>query len=190
MFYCSGGGFRGVEVCRETTVVVTNAKQSFSWKGYGLKLHIPEGCLPVGMERCVIIIKVSVAGQYEFPENTHPVSAVFWLRCKPKCVFRKQLNLEINHCAKKENVSKLSIVKALCTQDELPYTFRKVGGKFSQNNSYGAIDLDSFSGLSVIQDGSDEREYCAMLFYVHREITSRTIHFVIVWNVEAHLMVY
>ena len=170
-------------------MVVTNAQQNFIWEGYGLILHIPEGCLPEGMEQCIIIIKVSLAGQYEFPENCHLVSAIFWLRCKPKCVFRKQLNLEINHCARSEDVSKLSFVKALCSQEELPYTFQKVGGKFSLNNSYGAVDLDSFSGLGVVQDGSDKREYCAMLFYLYQEIVSCTIHFVIVWNVEAHLTV-
>ena len=171
-------------------MVVTNHPQSYAWEGYGLKLHIPEGCLPGGMEKCTINIKASLAGQYEFPENTHLVSAVFWLRCVPKCVFRKRLNLEINHCAKSENVSRLSFVKALCTQEELPYTFQRVGGKFSQNNSYGMIDLESFSGLGITQDGSDEREYCAMLFYLHQETFSRTdIHFVIVWNLEAHLTV-
>ena len=69
-------GFRGVEVCGETTVVVTNVPQSYAWAGYGLKLHIPKGSLPVGMEQCTINIKASLAGQYEFPENTHLVSAV------------------------------------------------------------------------------------------------------------------
>ena len=181
--------FRGAEVCGETSVVITNNPQSFVWEGFGLKLHIPKGCLPVGMEQCIIHIQASLAGQYEFPENCHLVSAVFWLRCEPKCVFQKRVTLEINHCAKSENVSKLSFVKALCTQKELPYTFQRVGGTFNQHSSYGIIDLESFSGLGVAQDGSDEREYCAMLFYLHHNIISHKIHFVIVWNSEAHLTV-
>ena len=170
-------------------MVVTNHRQNFAWEGYGLKLHIPKGCLPAGTEQCTINIKASLAGQYEFPEDTHLVGAIFWLHCVPKCVFMKRISVEINHCAKSENVSKLSFVKVLCTQEELPYTFQRVGGKFSRYSSYGTIELESFSGLSVAQDGSDEREYCALLFYLHHGIFSHTIHFVIVWNSEAHLTV-
>ena len=190
----TSAGFRGIEVCGETLVEITNNPQSFIWEGFGLKLHIPKGCLPVGTQQCIVHIQASLAGQYEFPENSHLASAIFWLRCEPKCVFQKRITLEINHCAKSENVSKLSFVKALCTQKELPYTFQRVGGKFNQHSSYGTIDLESFSGLGVAQDGSDEREYCAMLFYLNQSIVGHSIvnhkiHFVIVWNSEAHLTV-
>ena len=170
-------------------MVITNSPLCFIWKGYSLKLFIPKGCLPAGMEQCTINIKASLAGQYEFPENSHLVSAVFWLHCEPSCVFKKRISVEINHCAKSENVSKLSFVKALCTQQELPYTFQRVGGKFSRYSSYGVIDIESFSGLGITQDGSDEREYCAMLFYLSQSIISHTIYFVIVCNSEVHLTV-
>ena len=181
-------GFRGVEVCGETTVVVTKDPQSFTWEGYGLKLHIPQGCLPAGVEQCTINIKASLAGQYEFPENTHLVSAVFWLRCEPRCKFTEALTLELDHCAKSENIGllKLQFVRAVCSQKHLPYAFEKLGGTF--NNTYGAIELNSFSGVAITQEGSEEREYCAMLFYlvIHYELF---IHFVVTWNTETHLAV-
>ena len=169
-------------------MVVTNGPQSFSWEGYGLKLHIPQGCLPAGVEQCTINIKVSLAGQYEFPENTHPVSAVFWLRCEPTCKFTEALTLELDHCARLENIGllKLQFVRAFCSQKHLPYVFGKLGGTF--NNSRGAIELNSFSGVAITQEGSEEREYCAMLFYlvVRYELF---IHFIVTWNIKTHLTV-
>ena len=187
MAYTSAG-FRGVEVCGKTTVVVTNDPQSFTWEGYGLKLHIPKGCLPVGMEQCTINIKASLAGQYEFTENSHLVSAVFWLHCEPRCRFTEALTLELDHCAKLENIDLLKIhfVRAVCSQKHLPYAFDKLGGTF--NNSCGAIELNSFSGVAITQEGSEEREYCAMLFYLIARY-ELFIHFIVTWNTKTHLTV-
>ena len=83
-------GFPGAEICAETTVMVTSNQQNFYWNGYGLKLYIPEGSLPANMEYCTIKIMASLAGQYEFPENSHLVSAVYWLRCEPGPVASSQ----------------------------------------------------------------------------------------------------
>ena len=175
-------------------MVITNNPQDYTdWDDYGLKLHIPKGCLPIGMEQCTINIKMSLAGQYEFSENLHPVSAVFWLRCEPKCTFIRALTLEIDHCAKPDNASKLCFVRAVCTQPHLPYSFRRLsGGYFSCNDgssSYGAIELSCFSGVTVCQEGLKEREYCAMLYYLRQgSILSYEfdIHFVITWNTKTH----
>ena len=181
-------GLPGVEVCAETTVLVTNNPQSFIWKSYGLKLHIPQGCLPQDIPQCQIAIKASLAGQYEFPENSHLVSAVFWLRCVPLCTFTKKLSLEIDHCAKLDNTSRLSIVRAVCSQEHLPYTFKRLGGTFNQHSSSGTIELSGFSGVAATQGDSEEREYCAMLYYliIGHELL---IHFVVTWNTKCHITV-
>lgn len=93
------------------SVVVQHTAQQFTWEGFGLKLHIYEDCLPAGiMEQCDIHIKASVAGLYEFPENTHPVSAVFWL---PECKFCKSIGLEMQHCGKPTGDSRLSFASHL-----------------------------------------------------------------------------
>ena len=133
-----------------TTVVITDKRKSFTWKGYGLKLrsfrpyplHVSDKCLPVDIPRCKITVMVSIAGQYDFPENYHPVSAIFWLRCESLCNFVKPVTIEIDHCAKRTNASKLYFVRAKCSQNELPYIFRKLReGVFNQHTSYGVVEL-------------------------------------------------
>ena len=173
-------------------MLVTRDAQSFIWKNYGLKLYIPKGCLPVDVDLCKIRIQASLAGQYEFPENSHLVSAVFWFQCEHRCVFTRPITLEMHHCAKSQSASRLRFVKASCRQKQLPYTFEEinVGGKFSSHSSYGVLDLESFSGIGTVQSGSEEREYCAMLFYAESRIMiGHVIDFVIVWDCETHITV-
>ena len=186
---------RGVGVCGEMTVVVYSSHcQQITWPGYGLRLHIPKGCLPADMEQCTINIKASLAGQYEFPENSHLVSAVFWLCCEDVHEFAKPITMEIQHCAKLQNdANLLSFVRAVCSRKQLPYTFKQLpGGNFNSHSSYGVIELNSFSGVGVTQEGSEDREYCSRIFYIHssREVpVNREIHFVVTWNIETHLTV-
>ena len=191
MYTYTDTDLRGVEVCAKTTVVVTNSKQSFVWEGYGLKLHFQEGCLPEGIEECVITLQASIAGEYKFPENNSLVSAIFWLRPEPRCRFALPISMEIQHCAKQENTSKLGFVKAFCTQQDLPYSFRRLSqsGRFyrsdSDNKSYGVLELNSFSAVGVTQESSEDREYAARVFYLSQRI-SHEIHMVVTWDVEAH----
>ena len=171
--------------------MVSNNPQSFVWEGYGLRIHIPQGCLPPGMGQCTIYIKISLSGQYEFPENSQLVSAIFWLECEPRCMFTPPISMEIQHCARPENISKLNFVKAFGLQENLPYIFRHLGGCFTSNSSYGVLELDSFSrsGLAVIQEGSEDRQYIARLFYLSQKNSTYEIHLVVTWNTEVHLNV-
>ena len=180
---------QGVDTCGETKFVVTNSAQLFEWKEFGLKIRIREETLPEGVECCTVRIKASLAGQYQFPQNFHLVSAVFWLRCEPICKFAKSITMEMEHCAKSENTSKLSFVRSVCTQEKLPYIFRKLGGTFTCNTCYGTIEMNGFSGHTIAQEGSDEREYGARIYNIHRSITSYKIDFVVTWNTKAHLTV-
>ena len=127
----------GVEVVGRTSVVVTNSGQSFYWSGCGFKLHSPPGFLPSGMDRCVLHIYASL--QYQLPDNVVLVSAVFWVRCDPPCRFKRILTVEIQHCAKMTSSTKLTFVRAVCSQESLPYTFKKLEdrGSFSEQSSYG-----------------------------------------------------
>ena len=185
----------GVEVCAKTTVVVTNSKQSFVWEGYGLKLHFQEGCLPEGIEECVITLQASIAGEYKFPENHYLVSAVYWLRPEPRCRFALPISIEIQHCAKQENNTKLRFVKAFCTQQNLPYSFRQLSqsGSFyisdSDDKSYGVLEMNSFSAVAAVQNDSEDRKYAARVFYPLSQGINHEIHVVVTWNVEAHCSV-
>ena len=192
MSHCWNTGFRGASVCGETTLVISNSVvQHFEWQRFGLKIHTHEHCLPRGMEQCIVSIKVSLTGQYEFPENSHLVSAVFWFQCKPPCKFMKPITIEIQHCATSENFADLSFVKASCTPKQLPYMFNQLHeGSFSRHTSYGVLELNSFSGLAVTQKGSMDREYSARLFYsTHQPENPTTIDFVVTWNTKAHINV-
>ena len=175
-----------------TVVVYSDHDQQITWPGYGLRLNIPKGCLPAGMEQCTINIKASLAGQYEFPENFHLVTAIFWLRCEDVHKFTKPIIVEIQHCAKSENVTNLSFVRAVCSQKQLPYTFKQLpGGSFTSHSSYGVIELNNFSGVGVTQEGSTaERHYNSKLFYLSNYcLGGHRIDFTIMWNTEAHINV-
>jgi hypothetical protein len=172
-------------------VVYSSYAQQIEWPGYGLRLNFPKGCLPASMEQCTINIKASLAGQYEFPENSHLVSAIFWLRCEDVHKFTKPITVEIQHCAKLENITnlKLSFVRTVCSQKQLPYTFKQLaGGNFTSHSSYGVIELNGFSGVGVTQEGSDDKKYYSQLFYLGQPNRCK-IHFVVTWNVEAALTV-
>jgi hypothetical protein len=158
-------------------------------------LNIPEGSLPEGVEQCTIKILASLAGQYEFPEESHLVSGVYWLRCDPKVKFVKSISLEIQHCAKAEAVSKLSFVRAVCTQEKLPYTFKRLNPVLSgSSSSYGLTTLQHFSGLAITQEGSQDREYNAQLYYQKPNIPTNlvvtwNIDLVMTWNIDLHITV-
>ncbi|XP_064401224.1 uncharacterized protein LOC135347256 isoform X2 [Halichondria panicea] len=177
----------GVEVVASTCVIVTNSPQTFHWDGYGFKLTIPQGSLPAGVDQCRLDIKASVAGQYLFPNNLQLVSGVFWIRPLPSGRFQQQLTVEIQHCAKMTSSTKLSFVRAHCSQESLPYTFKHLEGcgSFTEHSSYGSLELSQFSGLAVTGENV-ERVYTASLYYLGSELYSREIHFVVNWDNDIH----
>jgi hypothetical protein len=181
----------GIEECGETSVVVISSQgRLVEWNG--LKLYIRAGSLPEGLQQCTIFIKASLAGEYEIPENTNLVSAFFWLRCEPQCTFIKPITVEIQHCSTKRDVSKLNIVRTFCNQKTLPYKFKPLGGSFSADTFYGAIDMKGFSGVCVVEENPDsERMYYSQLFYrsCHTHQQRHEIHIIFTWNTELHLNV-
>ena len=181
------GYLRGTDVIAETSTLITNKAQTFSWKGYGLKLHIPQQSLPAGFEECRLRLKVALSGQFRLPQNTSLVSAVYWLDCELREKFSKHLTLEIQHCAKPTDTSNLSFVLAKCTQTHLPYEFTNMkGGVFSSDSVYGSVELEHFSGVGVVGSGP---MYYAHLCYLKRATNQINIHFVITWNAEPHTTV-
>ena len=171
-------------MCGETVVAVSNSPQPFVWENFGLKLYVPEDALPSGMEQCFIRIKASLAGRYKFEKDASLVSAVFWLYCEPPCKFIKSITLEIQHCAHRQSISQLSFVKAVCSQAELPYDFKSVGGHFTSSTSYGMLELRSFSGFAI--EGNTQR-YLANVY--HKKIENRDdglyLYFVVTKNLDA-----
>lgn len=185
-----------MSVCGETTLVISNSiAKHLEWKGFGLRITVLEHSLPSGVDQCTVKVMVSTAGHYEFPDGTHLVSAVFWFQCKPLCKFRKPVTIEIQHCAKPENTAKLKFVKTFCTQKTLPYSFKYVeGGHFNTSSSYGVLDLDSFSGVAITQEGTADRLYYAKLYYRTPSVLQSQEHqhgidFVVTWQTQGHMQV-
>ena len=181
-----------MDIVAETSFLVTNKAQTFHWAGYGLKLHIPEGALPAGLEECKLLIKVGLYGQFEFPQNTSLVSAVYWLDSEPRCKFSWLLTLEIQHCVKPTHTSKLNFVRAKCSQTHLPYKFKVVeGGVFSSESAYGCVQLTHFSllGVACNEPVFGVRLYHGCLYYLRSTANLRNMHFVITWDEEPHTTV-
>ncbi len=177
----------GVEVTGRTTFVATNLGSILNWTEYGFRLTVPADSLPAGVDQCPLDIVASTAGLYQFPDDLQLVSGVFWVRPGAPGPFRQQLTVEIQHCAKMTSSTKLSFVRARCSEESLPYRFRQVqgGGSFTEHSSYGSLEVTHFSGLAVT--GEDvERRYTASLYYLGSLPHERDIHFVINWDDEIH----
>ena len=180
---------RGVDKLSETELVVEDSWDFFQWNGYGLKVHIQPDSLPTDVDSCTITIKASLSGQYQLPPNTHLVSPVFWLHCTPRCRFNTPVTLEIQHCAPLKNSFRLFMARASSAQKDLPYSFKVLhGGSFSENSSYGTIDLSQFGGIAVVQERADERRYCSNVFAMG-PANHKTVHFTVTWDDEAHITV-
>ena len=87
-------------------------------------------------------------------------------------------------------MKKLSFLRAVCTQESLPYAFKKVekNESFSEKSSYGYIQVTHFSGMAVSAHLQPHdkvktlRLYSASLFYIRRDIRSWEIHLVVTWD--------
>ena len=171
--------------------MVTNSAQTFQWTRYGFNLHVPADSLPPDVDCCILHIYASISGQYQFPDRQQLASAIYWVRCELPCQFKQQLTAKFQHCAKKSYSNKLMFVRAVCSQKTLPYTFMNVEGRgsFTDQSSYGIIQLDHFSGYAVTGDSPIERMYTASLFYLGRDVCSWEIHLVVTWDDEPHVTV-
>lgn len=177
----------GVEVCSKKSESVSSSQgQTIELNGFKFEIH--EGSLPEGSK---VHIQASIAGEYEIPENSSLVSAIYWVRCEPESAITKPITVEIQHCSTREDVSKLKIVGAVSSQEHGSYKFKPfVGGRFDAHTSYGAIEVNDFSGYGVIEEGNSEskRVYYCQPFYRPLSLQQRhEICIIFIWNTEAHI---
>ena len=84
----------------------------------------------------------------------------------------------------------LSFVSANCSQQNLPYQFRKVdGGVFTKHSSYGSIHLSHFSGKAVVGRKGGARSYCAHLYHKIKQVYDWRFYLVITQNIDAQITV-
>ena len=144
---------------------ITDEKQDFTWKGYGLQLLIPENSLPAGVEKCVLNISVYLSSPYEIPSDHKLVSAVYNINCEPAVEFREELSLKIQHCANSVNLP-LSFARATVDQ------FSLLNGVFHDGH-YRCIQVKKFCWYMIVFNpilnffGSypEPCDYCALQFY-------------------------
>ena len=127
--------------------------QIFECSEYGYKLHFPKGALPEHILECKFHVRAFLSGQYEFPENFVPISAIYQITCPVE--LKEPVLLEIQHCAiieTPEQASFLSFVKAEDSHGKFPYQFKPIrGGVFPVKSMYAAISLEKFSIISAIR---------------------------------------
>ena len=181
------GYLRGVDIIGETSLLVTGEASTLHWAGYGLKVHIPQGSLPAGMEECRVDVKAGLTGQFEFSKGSELVSAVYYF-CSP-VKFSHPLTVEIQHCAKSTIVSSLSFVVAKCSQEDLPYKFNALrSGVFTPHSCYGSIALSHFSIIGITSENGADIQYCSKLYYLGN-IVDWKVHFVITKDLETFITV-
>ena len=211
--YLDSGYLRGVEVIDHTSFTYTGRAQSFNWKRFGFKMHLPDHALPPSVNECRLHIKASLSGQFQFPADTECVSGIYWIASPYK--FVKPVTVEIQHCVTKpehiQQPSSLTFIAAKCIQEDLPYRFKILdGGVFSPGSRYGSIKLTQFSGVGTAfqlldqssphppstlahndsqNPESDAKSYCARLYYSSSGTHSWDVYFAIMWDLDLHINV-
>ena len=142
---------RGVHVVSEKLFQISGeVPQLLEWEEYGLRIQVPKGATSTP---CDIAIKAIVAGQFEFPEGTDLVSAVYAISVSKKLT--QPVILEMQHCvaiSSEEQGQLLSFVRAKCNQPDLPYQFKLLdGGRFPPQSDYGKISCSHFSLVATVR---------------------------------------
>ena len=189
------GYLRGVEVIDHTSFTYTGQAKSFDWVNHGFKLHLPEKALPPEVEECDIHVKVSLSGQFQFPDGSDVISGIYWIFTPH--VFIQPVTVEIQHCIQffsPEDSDNLTFVVAKCSQKNLPYQFKILeGGVFYPHSTYGSIQLTQFSGFGAIRRDKKHtrtrKSYCAKLYYIPKNSAGWDVDFVITLNTELHMSV-
>ena len=207
VWYLHLGYLRGVDVIDKTSFTYTGKAQSYKWRRFGFRMHIPENALPPEVDECRIHVKVSLSGQFQFPEGTELISGVYWITTAHK--FLKAVTIEIQHCTKvvehQQQISSLTYIVARCNQEDLPYQFKVLeGGVFSPHSRYGSIKLTHFSGVGIssrtprrpsLKEMLGRRAhqpvkvYCARIYYSSRGINRWEVYIAIMWDLQLHIAV-
>ena len=169
---------------------VTNEQQHFVWEGYGLGLHIPHNSLPDDCSHCHLKIAVSLAGNFEFPEDGVLVSAVYsFTHDLGDRELNNLVTLEMQHCATNTVLSGLRFLKANADSNKLEVI---QGGDFQPG--YAVIEIDHFSSFGLwlknqAHFAGRSLDYRAKLYYTDIEHLSFKSNFYILPDLDANFRV-
>ncbi len=190
------GSLCGIEPIKETSMVVTNGAASFEWRGYGLKVHIPQNSLPPGVTEVKLKVIACLTGQFLFPDDSELVSAVYAV--SSPCHFSSGLTLEIQHCAPMDGPldnSSLTFVTAMSSPESaLPYRFVPCkGGVFTREYQYGSIKTSHFSLFAIARynDRTVHRPYgySGHLFCAWNRPSRCSVYFTVTKELDASVSV-
>ena len=131
--------------------------QYFNWEKYGISFSAPEGILPLS-ETCEVAITALAGGEFEFPEDSELVSAVYGISISKPLL--KPLTVSIQHCVlleTPEQCNSLQFMRAPIDDVTLPFQFKPLsGGHFTPGNRYGSISPSQFCLIGISLRESEE----------------------------------
>ena len=146
---------RGIIPAGDTRFLLRGSSQPqfFNWEKYGISLSAPKGILPQS-ETCVVAITALAGGEFEFPEGSVLVSAVYVISIsKP---LQEPLTINMQHCVALETpkqCNSLHFVRAQLNNGTPPYIFEALqiqGGYFTPGSQYGSISSTEFSLFGIL----------------------------------------
>ena len=163
--------------------------QTVDWERFGFKLHIPPGTF--SEHYLNITIGVSLSGNFKFPTDTTLVSAVYYIEMTSKLL--QPVTMEIEHCViakEEEHLQALSFATAAIHPGYPLHNFDAIsGGIFSTSNSWGSIQVSSFSEYSIISNRTDLLGYSAQVVYQQKASNVYSYRFQVRLVVTRHLSV-
>ena len=153
--------FKGVIPAGDTVFLLQGSSlpQQFNWEKYGISFSVPEGILPPS-DTCEMAITAIAGGEFEFPEDSDLVSAVYAISISKPLL--KPLTVNIQHCVlleTSEQCNSLQFVRAPFNDATFPYQFKFLpGGHFTPRNQYGSISLSQFSLIGICMREIEEGE--------------------------------
>ena len=128
-----------------------DSAQFLNWEQYGLRITVPQDTLS-STDTNELAMTALVGGQFQLPEGTELISAVYALSVSKPLL--KPVKLEIQHCADLVTQDHTSYLKfATASVDVgLPYQFQlKEGGEFHPDDQYGSTCLSQFSLWAIVK---------------------------------------
>ena len=174
---------RGADIVTRTTVEITpDQPLDFDWEGHGFRVYLPAGAVS---RRVTLCIQASLSGDYQLPDDGVLVSGVYWLSLHPHIKrFQKKATITLQHCA--NDLSSVSFVTTRCTQEQIPYIFKKLPEALFSLHKEGTIQVDNFSGFGI--SGSIS-EYAIRSYYIPKKPNVFDVHITVTPNLALQLEV-
>ena len=143
------GQLDGVGVIAEQVFKVVGGKaHSLQWVEHGFSMHIPEHGLLLN-ETCTVVVKAIIGGNFQFPPDTEPVSAIYSISLSKPLYHPTRIQLQ--HCVVLKDPECLTFAVA-SHGHSTPYIFYAVPqGSFERKSFYGRIDRQQFSFVTTLR---------------------------------------